>query len=95
MISSIPCFEYWLLLHFTRTTKSFSNAAAVRKELKSEKYWPKYSKAHKGTFLTRLSQLETAIKNAEYALNEISNTNNPNPSTRVHELVTYLKEIKV
>lgn len=37
-INSVPCFEYWLLLHFICTCSPFENADAVQKALK--KYLP-------------------------------------------------------
>jgi hypothetical protein len=40
---SYPCFEYWILLHFKKTTKAFANCRDVIKVLKS--YIPSYNKA--------------------------------------------------
>lgn len=100
--NSIPCFEYWLLLHFTYTTKPFmpcgktSSGAAVLKELKT--FWPEYTKAGIGTFASTLSirndELGYAKANAQRALKEALKNHNDNPSSHVHELVDYLQKIK-
>ena len=50
-ITSVPCFEYWLLLHFTCSTKPYhatgKNSASdkVKKELKVRGRLPGYTKA--------------------------------------------------
>lgn len=97
-IPSVPCFEYWLLLHFEYTTAPFSAiggvsiGTAVLRKLKE--YWPEYEKALKGTFESRLSELDFAIANATRSLKETQKNHTDNPSTYVHELVSYLKGIK-
>lgn len=96
-ISSIPCFEYWILLHFEKTrapfhaTGSKSICESVESRLKTFK--PEYEKGNSGLFLELLDSLENAIKNAEQALNEALRENEPNPSTNMHELITYLREL--
>lgn len=97
-ITSIPCFEYWLLLHFTYTDRPFhaagksSIAATVLQELK--KYWPEYEKSVAGNFSHRIGELDFAKANAARALKSAQANGNENPSTRVHELIEYLQSIK-
>jgi len=97
-IKSIPCFEYWLLLHFIYKTAPFmavgnvSSGAAALRELK--KYWPDYEKAGVGSFSYTLSKLEYAKANAKRALREAERNHTDNPSTNIHELVDYLQNIK-
>ena len=101
-ITSVPCFEYWLLLHFTYTTAPFmptgttSAGAAVLKHLLT--YWPTYNKAAHGTFTHTLQlkndDLSSAKANAKRSLNQSKQHQNNNPSTQVHELVDYLQNIK-
>lgn len=97
-ITSVPCFEYWLLLHFTFTDRPFhatgnhSIAATVLDELK--RYWPEYEKAAKGSFLHCIDQLEFAKANAGHILLSVQANGSDNPSTHVHELVEYLQNIK-
>ena len=69
VISSDPCFEIWLLLHFTYTTKIYSShhkksaSSFVSDELR--KYIDNYSKSDKSTFEKTILMLDFAIKNAE------------------------------
>ena len=100
--NSVPCFEYWLLLHFTYTTAPYSavggvsSGAAVLKELKN--YWPEYTKAEAGAFLASLKisndGLVYAKENAKRAFIEAKKNHTDNPSTTVHMLVDYLQQIK-
>jgi len=97
-ITSVPCFEYWLLLHFIYTTKPFQQSGnkscceTLIDELR--RYLPKYQKGDKSVFDTILGQLPQAKSHAINALKESKNNNNENPSTRVHELIQYLENIK-
>lgn len=100
--NTVPCFEYWLLLHYAYTTKPFmpcgktSSGAAVLNELKQ--YWPGYTKGGAGTFAITLNirndELGHAKSNAKRALNAAIANHTDNPSTYVHELVEYLQNIK-
>lgn len=97
-IVSVPCFEYWLLLHFQYTTKPFcakgnsSIANEVLKELKN--VLPQYSKGDKKVFCELLGQLEFAKKNAQRALKSVKNNFTDNPSTHIHELIDYLQNLQ-
>lgn len=97
-ITSVPCFEYWLLLHFVYTTAPLSSVggvsigAGVLQELHN--VWPEYTKALEGTFASRLPELEFAKANAIRSLEEAKRNHTDNPSTRIHELVDYLQHIK-
>ena len=96
--NSVPCFEYWLLLHFAYTTSPFqpregqSSSAAVVQELK--KHMPNYRKSMEGVFGFLRDRLETAKENASKSLKTAMETGTDNPSTRVHELVHYLQNIR-
>lgn len=102
-ITSVPCFEYWLLLHFTYTTAPFipngkaSAGTNVLSQLKT--FWPDYGKAAKGAFTYTLQitndELGFAKANAKRALIESIENHDDNPSTHVHELVDYLQNIKM
>lgn len=98
-VPSVPCFEYWLLLHFTYTDMPFNSAGSrsvcetVIHELNS-KFWPDYKKAVRGVFDQRIDQLEYAKANALRALRAARENHTDNPSTRIHELVEYLQNLK-
>jgi len=97
-IPSVPCFEFWLLLHFTYTTKPFdapagdSVCAGVIKELK--KHLPAYRKGQYDVFYKMQNKLDNAITNARRVeqLHQTSGTDNP--STLVHSMVEYLRDLK-
>lgn len=98
-ITSVPCFEYWLLLHFKYTTRPYENtqnksaAGQVLSELKKEIY--DYDKGKCAEIFRALSdKLGTALYNAERAQAEAKDNNTDNPSTDIHLLVDYLMQIK-
>jgi S-ribosylhomocysteine lyase LuxS involved in autoinducer biosynthesis len=94
----VPCFEYWLLLHFKYTTSPYaptgnkSAADQVLSELKNE--LPNYAKAEKGVYNSLKNSLNKAKKYAQNSLEESNRNGSDNPSTLVHELVDYLQKIK-
>ncbi|MEI7639872.1 MAG: RloB family protein [Syntrophus sp. (in: bacteria)] len=96
-ITSIPCFEIWLLLHFTYTTRSFcaaaddSNCALVMSDL--EKYMPGYEKGAKDVFMGD-ERLETASNHAKQLEEFHKTSGTDNPSTRIYRLVEYLRGLK-
>jgi hypothetical protein len=100
-ITSVPCFEIWLLLHYTYTTKPFgarstsdSICAAVIKELQRNDRLPGYQKGMANLFLTLLEKLPVAIKNARLLAEHGQTSGTDNPSTRMHQLVEYLRDLK-
>jgi hypothetical protein len=97
-ITSIPCFEYWLLLHFEYSTKpynplpGYSACHQVFDDLK--KFMLDYAKGQDEIFMKLQPQLEFAKANAERALKTANCNSTDNPSTRVHELVDFLQHLK-
>jgi len=98
-IDSTPSFEYWLLLHFGYTRKSFvaqgsrSAGDVLEKELNNhflETFGVPYQKGMKNVFTKLQDRTAAAEKSAWQALADASQTHEPNPSTRVHELVAVL-----
>ena len=86
---SNPAFEYWLLLHFERTGRAFTNATEVIISLSH--HIPNYSKSMAVYRIVR-EQTELAIDNAELlrSLHEGRWEDFPNPSTGVDLLVKKL-----
>jgi hypothetical protein len=97
-INSVPCFEFWLLLHFTYSTKSFGNfkenssGNQMLNELR--KFMPDYEKRKKGVFSTLVSRLDSAITNSQRARAAAADSGTDNPTTRVDELVVILQKIR-
>lgn len=96
-ITSVPCFEYWLLLHFIHTTKPYmplhGNSAGDQVLSDLRTYIADYQKGAINVFSDLFGQLEFAKRNAARTLEEAERNGTDNPSTRIHELVGYLQEI--
>lgn len=98
-IPSFPCFEYWLLLHFTYTRQSFHAAGKrsicdnVIRELRKEPGFGAYAKTQKNIYSQLRDRTETAIKHAQQAEKEAEQTGESNPSTCVHHLVGELRQL--
>ena len=97
-IPSVPCFEFWLLLHFIYTTRPFdappgdSICSRVIEELK--KYLPEYQKGEQDIFNKMQDSLNDAITNASRVQQLHQTSGTDNPSTLVHSLVEYLRDLK-
>ena len=87
---SIPCFEYWLLLHFEFTDAPFSDCDAVVHRLGL--HLPGYTKADVRLMRPLLDRLEQAMQHAQ-RLESQRATIGDNPSTSVHHLVRHLQGI--
>ena len=95
---SWPCFEYWLLLHFEYVRSPFQRTqqrsaceiciASLRVHLKD------YRKSTANLFRLLETNLEKAIKSATRAFSDARTTSEENPSTEVHSLVKYLRNLK-
>lgn len=97
-ITSVPCFEYWILLHFTYTNKPYTNsedkshADNIIAELKQ--FYPEYEKNNENVFINLIDKMDDAIKKARRINTSAQRNNTDNPSTKVGELVDYLRNLK-
>lgn len=97
-VKSVPCFEFWLILHFLLITKPYvatgnkSAADCVISDLRQ--YIPDYEKGDKDVFAPLHSQLGRAIHNSKQVNEEAAKNDTDNPSTDIGELVSFLKNIK-
>lgn len=95
---SWPCFEFWLVLHFTYHRRPYAQSgnrtAAQNCVRELEQHLPSYTKGMTGVFANLQDRLETAKNNAERGRSDASVTGQDNPSTEVHSLVTYLQSLK-
>ena len=109
IINSIPCFELWLLLHYTYTSKPYQKKGTKSKGGKSicdvtkdelKKYLPSYVKNISNLSDDELAHIfndttiQTAIKRSEQLMEYCISGKTDNPSTKTHELVLKLQEIK-
>ncbi len=97
-ITSVPCFEYWLLLHYEFTTKPFvvtgSKSACENLIDYLKKYFPAYSKGNANAY-NEIKPLTTqAIDRSKQALKQAQENERDNPATLMHELVEYLYQLK-
>lgn len=96
-ITSSPCFEIWILLHFIYTSQEFgrtgnkSSADNLIKSLKN--HFPEYTKANENLFSTLVTKLPQALKNAKKLLKENEETGSVSPETKIHLLVEKLMNL--
>jgi len=97
-ITSMPCFEYWLLLHYEYSTKPYKSrsgktaAEQVMDDLR--KHLPQYKKEDKSIFLAVEKHTNRAKQNAKRSLKAAEKSGTDNPSTKIHLLVEYLEKLK-
>ncbi len=98
-ITSVPCFELWILLHFGYTTMAFGSSgsfgsvcASVIKALK--KHIPVYTKGTSGHFSALKERLPAAMVHASRLEKYTEASGSDNPSTQMHKLIEYLREVK-
>ena len=97
-ILSVPCFEYWFLLHFEFTARPYarsgkrSPADCVIGDLK--RYLAAYEKGDKRLFQALRDKLELAIERSKRVHEQATKNQSDNPSTQVHLLVEYLQNLK-
>lgn len=99
-ITSTPCFEIWLLLHFNPVTHSYmptgrrSPCDQAIIELRKKATLDGYKKGVGGIYAKLSGQkMQDAIKHAKRLLKDNKKTGSDNPETNVHELVEYLASI--
>lgn len=95
-ITSVPCFEFWLLLHFGYTTRQFcapgnaSNCELVMSALNKSGKIPGYKKGASNIFDLTKEMLPNAINHARQLQQHNHTTGNSHPATNMHELIEYL-----
>lgn len=97
-VTTTPCFEFWLLLHFSPNAKPYlvtqskSPCDNANSDLKS--YWVDYGKSKRGIYTFAKDKTQTAITYAKQLANDNINTGSNNPQTNMHELIEYLQSIR-
>ncbi len=90
-ITSWPCFELWLLMHYRYSSAGLTSAEALR-EIK--RYIADYQKSYPGIFGRLSPNLPSALLNAARLVKENAETQNVNPATFVHVLVQFLLDLR-
>lgn len=96
VIASVPCFEYWILMHFTPSSQIFGNGTLspckhlIQNALKT--HIPGYKKADKSLSRTLIeTRLSTAIENSKITYRNAISAGIDDPSTTIHCLVEELQ----
>ena len=93
VILSNPCFEYWYILHFRKTSAPYNTSRDAKSALKQEH--SAYSEGDTTIVNVVYSKTSNAIKHSKEVLEEQHNNaedlSNCNPSTHVHKIVEYLQ----
>jgi hypothetical protein len=92
-ITSVPCFEYWVLLHFEYTTAELLRFADVQTRMRAHNDLRGYSKGGRGLFDLLQPRLSTALQHADRANAAALASDTDNPSTRMPDLMRYLMEL--
>ncbi len=98
-ITSAPCFEVWLLLHFGYSEQPFHSAGTktvgdqVVSVLKTKPGFAKYGKGQKGVYAQLKDKLPDALTHAKRLRRHASATGSINPATDVDDLVTAIQAL--
>lgn len=98
-ITSTPCFETWLLLHFGYTDHPFHPAGKksvgdqVVAALKAKNGFGKYGKGQKGIYARLKGKLGDALENADQLRRHCAATGSVNPATDIDKLVLTLQKL--
>lgn len=94
-ITCIPCFEFWILLHFEQTTKPLESrkiSAEIKKHLA---HFKKESTRYSELYSELRDKMAEAIKHSKIVLRQVTESDTDNPSTNLHLLIEdLLKESK-
>ncbi len=89
-IVSVPCFEYWRLLHFEATDRPFHDCKEVIDQI--SRHVPRYEKTDLKQIEETLNRIEQALAHAVRLFPSPDPQFN-NPHTSVHRLVQHLQGI--
>ncbi len=87
---SIPCFEFWVLLHHERTDAPFNHCADVIERLRH--HMPSYEKADAAIARQLMSKLEDALESAAWVENRAEHTGH-NPYSSVHHVLRHFAQV--
>ena len=98
-ITSNPCFEVWLLLHFGYSNQPFHAAGKksvgdqVVASLKTKPDFGKYGKGQKGIYAMVKDKLDDALRHADQLRKHGLATGSVNPAINIDELVLALQAL--
>jgi len=89
-VPSVPCFEYWVLLHFEFTTAHMARFSDVLPRLKVHSPLSSYDKGQGGLYAILESKQTTALEHAKRADHAAASVGTDNPTTKLPMLVEHL-----
>ena len=90
-IASVPCFEFWILIHFKHTTKPMDADRVIREIKKNIPDFDKEKTCYGELYLKQPKGLtQSAIHHSKMIAKETNTVKTDNPSTQIHELLEYL-----
>lgn len=87
---SIPCFEYWVLLHHARTDAPFHRCADAIDQVRN--HMSGYEKADAAIARQLMARVEDALVNAEWVEGRAKD-NDYNPYTSVHHVLAHFEQV--
>jgi len=84
---SVPCFEFWVLLHFEQTDAAFAKCADVIHRIHAQ-HMAGYVKADAAICQQLMAKVDTALTNADW-LEARAEDNNYNPYTSVQRVLRH------
>lgn len=101
VIPSYPCFEFWLILHFSGNRKPYaregkkSPGECCVADLKLNAVMSQYDKAsNSSVFDAMVDLLPTARRNAARVLKDAQDVGEMNPSTLLHLLIDFFEKLE-
>lgn len=93
---SVPCFEYWILLHYENTASAYTHPDAPCSQVVRDvrDHVPEYGKGMEGLYDETKPHLDDALDRSRQRWQAAQHTGSLNPSTMVHKLVTHLRDIR-
>lgn len=97
-VKSVPCFEYWVLLHFRNHTAPYSRSGErspcdhCYRDVTTE--WPDYAKNKKRLYSELQPRLNDARQRAIQRLAALAKDGSDNPSTEIHQLLEAMEALK-
>ena len=97
-IKSVPCFEYWILIHFRNHAAPYARAgdrspcACCLRDV--EQVWPDYSKGRKQVYTELETRLADARQRAQQRLVAAQADGSDNPTTEIHLLLDAMEALK-
>ena len=97
-VTSTPCFEVWLLLHYHYSTapivRSGQNSPSDMTVRALRLHLPDYAKGSTGIYEQVAGMTDAAVANARRLVTHNNASGSNNPATDVHTLVEYLRNLK-